>query len=262
MKRYAPLVSVHWLLPALVLAEGALLAPRAAAQERANQPPAATAPADKAAPATRTVGVLLFPGFELLDAYGPMELWGNLGPQVRVVTIGKQRGPIASAQGPQSIAQFSYRAAPALDLLLVPGGPGARALLNDQPTLEFVRTRAAKAELVMSVCNGASILAAAGLLDGRRATTNKASWKVITARRPAVHWVASARWVEDGKLVTSSGVSAGMDMTLHAIARLFGQATADDLANGTEYEWHRDPSWDPFARAHGLVERSGEQTAR
>src|SRR6188768_34830 len=99
----------------------------------------------------------------------------------------------------------------------------------------------------MSVCNGASILAASGLLDGRPATTNKAYWTSSTAPGPKVNWVRKARWVDDGNIVTSSGVSAGMDMTLHVISRLFGMETAERLANATEYEWHRDPDWDPFA---------------
>jgi transcriptional regulator GlxA family with amidase domain len=105
----------------------------------------------------------------------------------------------------------------------------------------------------MSVCNGASLLAAAGLLDGRPATTNKAYWDLATAPGPKVKWVTRARWVDDGKIVTSSGVSAGMDMTLHVIERLFGSKAAEGLAQGTEYEWHRDPKWDPFAEVHGLV---------
>jgi transcriptional regulator GlxA family with amidase domain len=204
---------------------------------------------------TRTVGVLLFPGFEALDAYGPMELWGGLGKRVEIVTIAKRPGPVASAQGPQSVARFGYRDAPQLDLLVVPGGPGGPKAFADNATLDFVRARAARAEVTMSVCNGASILAAAGLLDGRKATTNKEYWQVITQRRPAVKWIASARWVDDGDIVTSSGVSAGMDMTLHVIARLYGLAAAESVASSTEYEWHRDATRDPFAAARGLTAR-------
>lgn len=92
-----------------------------------------------------------------------------------------------------------------------------------------------------------SILAATGLLDGRKATTNKAYWTRSTAPGPKVEWVRQARWVDDGNIVTSSGVSAGIDMTLHVISRLFDMETARKLARETEYEWHSDPSWDPFA---------------
>ncbi len=202
----------------------------------------------------RTLGVLIFPGFELLDAYGPLEMWGNLKSDVKVVMVAAQAGDIASAQGPKTVAEFGLSDAPDLDLILVPGGFGALRVIQSQPTLDWLRSRAKDAELVMSVCNGASILAAAGLLDGRTATTNKAYWKMATGPGNDVNWVKQARWVDDGNIVTSSGVSAGIDMTLHVIERLYGEESADRLANLTEYEWHRDPSWDPFAALHGLVE--------
>jgi transcriptional regulator GlxA family with amidase domain len=138
--------------------------------------------------------------------------------------------------------------------MLVPGGFGAVPLLRDAATLDWLRARAERAEIVMSVCNGASILAAAGLLDGLRATTNKAYWSLATAPGPRVRWVPRARWVDSGKFVTSSGVSAGIDMSLSVIARLFGRPVARSLADGSEYEWHEDPAWDPFAKLHGLAE--------
>lgn len=208
-------------------------------------------PAKVAQTKKMTLGVLLFPGFELLDAYGPMELWGNLQKQVQVVTIAAKRGEIASGQGPTVVADYGYDDAPKIDLLLVPGGRGVTNLLHDKATLEWLQTRAKKAEIVMSVCNGASLLAAAGILDGRRATTNKMFWEMSTAPGPNVKWVKKARWVDDGNIVTSSGVSAGMDMSLAVIARLYGKEVAGWLARLTEYEPHRDPSWDPFAKAAG-----------
>ena len=202
--------------------------------------------AEEAKPA-RTLGVLLFPGFEMLDASGPMEMWGNLDPKVKMITVAKTTGPVASAQGVGVVADYSFEDCPQLDLVLVPGGMAAFKTLKDDATLNWLRAVSAKAEITMSVCNGASILAAAGLLDGRKATTNKAYWTPSTAPGPKVNWVRAARWVHDGKFSTSSGVSAGMDMTLHVISRLFGMETAERLANATEYEWHRDPDWDPFS---------------
>ena len=202
----------------------------------------------------RTLGVVIFPGFELLDAYGPLEMWGNLKGRIKVVTIAREKGEVPSNQGPKTVAEFGFKDCPSLDLILIPGGFGVRDVLQDTETLDWVRERSAKTEITMSVCNGASILAAAGLLDGRPATTNKAHWSPATAPGPKVKWVKRARWVDDGKIVTSSGVSAGIDMTLHVVERLFGKQAAEGLANGTEYEWHRDPSWDPFAELHGLVQ--------
>ena len=214
----------------------------------------------------KVLGVFIFPGFEMLDAYGPMEMWGNLSHipaviwggeekrvEVEVVTIAAARGEVASYQGPKSVADYGFDDAPPLDYLLVPGGMGVFPLLKDQATLTWLRAKAKQTPLVMSVCNGASFLAAAGILDDRPATTNKMFWKPSTAPGPKVKWVKKARWVDDGNLVTSSGISAGIDMSLAVIGRLYGQRVADWLALLTEYDVHRDPSWDPFAVKAGLV---------
>ena len=206
---------------------------------------------EAAAAGRRTLGVLVFPGMEMLDFAGPVELWGNLSKEVTLVTVATEAGPVKTAQGVAVVADHGYADCPALDLLLVPGGVGAFTLLKDPASLAFVRERAATAEITMSVCNGASVLAAAGLLDGRPATTNNQFWKASTAPGPQVKWVRKARWVDDGDRVTSSGVSAGMDMTLHVIGRLYGIRRAERLAEIIEYEWHRDANRDPFAKDEG-----------
>ena len=107
--------------------------------------------------------------------------------------------------------------------------------------------------LVTTVCTGSALLARTGRLDGIAATSNKAAFKWVMAQGPKVDWKAEARWVEDGKFMTSSGVSAGMDMALAAVQRLYGEAEAERVATRTEYDWKRDASWDPFAKIHGLV---------
>ncbi|HAC89576.1 MAG TPA: DJ-1/PfpI family protein [Planctomycetaceae bacterium] len=215
--------------------------------------PIVAAENDAPAKSKRTLGVLIFPGFELLEAYGPLEMWGNVGKQLKVVVVAAEKGEVASAQGPKTVAEFGLSDCPKLDLILVPGGFGALKATRDEKLLEWLRSQSQEAEITMSVCNGASILAAAGLLDGRKATTNKAYWNMATAPGKKVNWIKQARWVDDGNVVTSSGVSAGIDMSLHVIARLYGDTMATRLANIAEYEWHRDPSWDPFAKLHGLV---------
>ena len=139
-------------------------------------------------------------------------------------------------------------------MLLVPGGIGTRALVEDTGFLAGISAHAAHAELVMSVCTGSGLLARAGILDGRRATSNKAAFAWATEQGPKVEWVKEARWVWDGKFVSSSGVAAGIDMSLAVIAHLAGDEFAQNLADRTEYEWHRDAAWDPFARIHGLVD--------
>lgn len=135
----------------------------------------------------------------------------------------------------------------------MPGGFGTRREVDNSDLLEWLRERAARAEIVSSVCTGAALLARAGLLDGRRATTNKRAFGWVESQGPNVNWIKSARWVEDGRFWTSSGVSAGIDMALAIIARLVGSDAAEQAARTMEYEWRRDSGWDPFARLHGLA---------
>jgi transcriptional regulator GlxA family with amidase domain len=202
-----------------------------------------------------TVGIVLFEGFELLDVFGPCEAYGShsLDGAFKLVTVASEAGPIASAQGPATVADYPFDAAPHLDLLLVPGGIGTRREVNNPALLAWLRTRSADASIITSVCTGAALLACAGLLDGLRATTNKRAFAWVASQGPAVNWIKQARWVEDGKFATSSGVSAGIDMALALIARLVGAEAAETVATTMEYEWHRDPAWDPFAKIHGLV---------
>ena len=114
--------------------------------------------------------------------------------------------------------------------------------------LAFLRRHSAAAQVTMSVCSGSAILAKAGLLDNRSATSNKQFFSLATNQSKKVKWVERARWVEDGNMFTSSGVSAGIDMALAVIARLYGKERAERTAAWTEYEWHQDASWDPFVK--------------
>jgi transcriptional regulator GlxA family with amidase domain len=204
---------------------------------------------------SKTIGALLFDGFELLDVFGPLEAWGMLASAGgwKIVTTAASSGSVASAQGARAVADHSLADCPKLDVILVPGGIGTRREVSNEALLEWLRLRSSEAEVVTSVCTGAALLARAGLLDGRRATTNKGVFGWVVEQGPAVHWVTQARWVEDDAFVTSSGVSAGIDMTLAVIARLVSNEAAERIALGMEYDWHRDASWDPFAKVHGLV---------
>jgi transcriptional regulator GlxA family with amidase domain len=203
----------------------------------------------------KTVGVLLFEGFELLDVFGPLEAGGMLakGGNWRLTTTAESAGPVASAQTPRAVADHALADCPLLDVIVVPGGIGTRRLVSSEPVLDWLRARSAQATIVTSVCTGAGLLARAGLLDGRRATTNKRSFAWVVEQGPRVEWVREARWVEDGKFFTSAGVSAGIDMTCAVIAKLAGPEAAEQAVAGMEYDWHRDPSWDPFAKLAGLV---------
>jgi transcriptional regulator GlxA family with amidase domain len=199
------------------------------------------------APKPRHVTVVLFDGFELLDVFGPLELFGVLPDHFEISLVGPSAGPVRSAQGPEAVARHAYDDAPRPDVVLVPGGIGTRGLVSDSDFLAWLAGWAATAELVTSVCTGSALLAAAGLLDGYRATSNKRSFDWATKQGPRVDWAPVARWVEDRDRWTSSGVAAGMDMTLALIARLHGDRLASRVAHGVELDWHRDPEWDPFA---------------
>jgi transcriptional regulator GlxA family with amidase domain len=201
----------------------------------------------------RTLGVVLFPGFELLDVYGPLEAFGHLPEAFRIVQVAEHAGPIASAPGVRVVADAAMADAPKLDWLLIPGGIGTRREVDNPTILDWLRTRSATAERVAAVCTGASLLASAGLLDGRRATTNKAVFGWVKSTGPKVNWVPQARWVHDGRFSTSSGVSAGIDMTLDLIAKYVSADTSEALAKAMEYDWHRDSTWDPFAKVWGLA---------
>ena len=195
-----------------------------------------------------TLGAILYTDFELLDLYGPLEMFGSLGEDINIVTLAESAGPVTSTQGPATLAEFSFSTAPALDLLLLPGGIGTIAELENDALLDFLRDRSATAQITMSVCSGSALLARAGLLDGRRATSNKMFFSLATSQSDKVTWVEAARWVVDGPMVTSSGVSAGTDMALAVIESLFGSERAEQIAAYTEYQWHRDPDSDPFAQ--------------
>jgi len=199
------------------------------------------------------VGVLLYPNFELLDVFGPLEMFATLGhARARIHMIAAQPGTVPSAMagdgpfGPQVMADYGYADAPALDILLVPGGFGTVPALSDTALLGFIRERATTTPVVASVCTGSALLARAGVLDGHRATSNKQFFDLARSQSDRVEWIEAARWVDDGHVVTSSGVSAGMDMALALIERLVGKDAAEQVAIATEYTWHRDADRDPF----------------
>ena len=200
----------------------------------------------------RSIAALVFPGFETLDLFGPIEMFGLLQDEFSISIVAQQPGEVASAQGQRVCVDCSFNDAGNFDILLIPGGPGTRTELSNPALLDWLKTASAGAEIIMSVCTGSVLLACAGLLNGRKATSNKMSFGWVQEQGPKVDWVARARWVEDGRIFTSSGVSAGMDMSLAVIAHLLDRTSADKVAQIAEYEWHEDAARDPFAELHGL----------
>lgn len=166
----------------------------------------------------RSIGAVLFDGFELLDVFGPLEMFGLLPEHFELSLVAETGDSVNSAQGPGSVLDYCFDNSPAFDILLVPGGRGTRREVDNPILLAWLRKQAETAQFVTSVCTGSALLARAGLLDGQQATTNKAAFDWVVSQGARVDWQKHARWVEDDRFFTSSGVSAGVDMSLAVIA--------------------------------------------
>lgn len=208
------------------------------------------------------IGVALFPGFQALDVFGPMDCLNTLSklenlslavlaPTLDPVPTHTQEFP--NAIGQSVVPTHTYANPPPLDVLFVPGGQGAR---GDNPAaleaIDFIRNIYPQLRHLITVCTGSGLAARAGVLDGKRATTNKRAWEETVAVRSQVTWVPRARWVTDGNIWTSSGVSAGIDVTLAWMEEVFGKETAKNIADRIEYTRQENPDVDPFADLYGL----------
>jgi putative intracellular protease/amidase len=219
-------------------------------------------------PRTLRIGILVFDGFEPIDVWGFTEAftisrfigtnYSSPPPYpFEVVFISNQckpdgegtPAPVKSSNGPRVAPDYFRDEAleQGIDLLMIPGGSGTRVLLSDEhpedrrALLHWVRSMDERVAIMSSVCTGAAVLAAAGLLDGKPATTNHAAFGWVSGFGPRVHWDNVSRWVDAGRYVTSAGVSAGTDMGFYLVERLAGRAVAEVAAMAAEYDWHRDP---------------------
>jgi len=189
----------------------------------------------------RHIGILLFDGVEELDAVGPYEVlahWAQGYPQdgTAVSTLSFDGSPVRAAKGLTMTPDYSYAEAPALDVLVYPGGQGTRAHIVDDAQLDWVRAQRATVPLMTSVCTGALVYAAAGLLAGRPATTYWECLGLLSELDPSIELRPDARFVDDGDIVTSAGVSAGIDMALHLVARLASEDRARQVRKGIQYD--------------------------
>jgi transcriptional regulator GlxA family with amidase domain len=190
--------------------------------------------------AKRKVVFLLFDDMELLDFAGPCEVFSvanELGgwSLFEIETASATGGRIRTVHGIVIQPDGALPGVHDTDILVIPGGRGTREVLKDSETITWVRTMAEKAELVLSVCTGSMVLAKAGLLDGLEATTHHTVFDEFEALAPKTKLLRSERFVDNGKVVTSAGISAGIDMSLHVIGRLFGRMSADATAAYMEY---------------------------
>ncbi|HEX2860028.1 MAG TPA: DJ-1/PfpI family protein [Lacunisphaera sp.] len=190
----------------------------------------------------RHVAILLFEEVEILDFAGPFEVFAatnelNGFEVFHTFTVAELPGSIRTRNGLKVVPDFTLESAPQPHILLVPGGSGTRPLLRKASMLEWVRQRARKAELVASVCTGSLLLAQAGLLHNLRATTHHEAIAELAALAPNTDVVKDVRFVDNGQVLTAAGISAGIDLCLHIVARLHGMATARRTADYMEYRW-------------------------
>jgi len=195
----------------------------------------------------RTVGILIFDDVEVLDFAAPFEVFSRTrlvaGVESRrsddsapfsVFTVSKDGRQVRATGGLAVTPEHSFESAPAIDILVVPGGFGTRVMLQDEPTLDWIRKVASDVEKLTSVCTGSLVLARIGLLSGRRATTHWGALDMLRTIDPSVDVQEEKRFVDDG-VITSAGVSAGMDMALHVVESLCGREVADETAHYIDY---------------------------
>ena len=160
--------------------------------------------------AVQTVAVVLFEGFTVLDVYGPVQAFascrvpsedGGFRRLFQLYSLAEKAGQVNSGEGPPSYAEYSFDHAPDCDILLIPGGFGTRAMVNDTSFLDHLSAASRRATVTATVCTGSALLARTGLLDGRPATSNKIAWDWVVQQRPQVQWRRQARWVDDGTII-------------------------------------------------------------
>lgn len=197
-------------------------------------------------PKQRHVAILIFDEVEVLDFCGPFEVFAVTGrsepePPFRVLTVAAEMRPILARNGLSVNPQATLADCPPADVLVVPGGWGTRREMHNASLVDWIRRRAAEAELVLSVCTGALILGQAGLLDGLQATTHSGAIDLLRESAPKCSVQPGKRFVDNGQIITSAGISAGIDASLHVVARLLGTPVAEETARYMEYRWEREP---------------------
>ncbi len=158
---------------------------------------------------------------------------------------GEELNPKGSSFAETVVPTHTFANAPPLDVLIIPGGVGTR-IPSIKSTVDYVAATYPQVQYAITVCTGSGVLARTGFLDGKKATTNKFRFDITAALGPKVDWIKQARWVVDGNIWTSAGISAGIDVTLAFIEKIYGREVVDSVANAMEYERHEDSTWDPF----------------
>jgi len=217
---------------------------------------------------TRKLAILLFDDVEVLDFCGPFEVFSVANhftdpPAFRVLTVAENAGPVVTSGGLNVNPHHRLADCPRPDILLVPGGQGTRKEMHNLALIDWIRKSSDQAELVLSVCTGALLLAKAGLLDGLEATTHHGAIDLLRQTAPNATVRADRRFVDNGQIVCSAGIAAGIDMSLHMVGRLLGQDIAEKTARQMEYAW--EPNEELIRGIHHVqltVPKGSEEEAR
>ena len=192
------------------------------------------------------LNVILFDGFETLDAFGPVEIFGRVPDGYYEIEHFSLNGGAVKSDQNVSVNTKAFSAIKS-GVILVPGGAGAVKLRGSSAYLKILKEIAYSSKYILSVCTGSMLLAGAGLLDGKKATTNKMIFERAAALYPKVGWIKKARWVKEGNIYTSSGVTAGMDMALDFVSDILSYEIAENVSETIEYVRNKDSANDPFA---------------
>ncbi|MGD1946190.1 MAG: DJ-1/PfpI family protein [Croceivirga sp.] len=193
---------------------------------------------------TTEIAIILFDDYETLDVFGPAEIFGRLVDNYHLTFYSLNGGIISNRHGvpvmTQKLGDIDA------EILMIPGGLGTRKEVNNTVLIDTIKEMAQASDYVLTVCTGSALLAKTGLLDGKKATSNKRAFSWVSSQNSNVDWDKKARWVIDGKYYTSSGVSAGMDMALGFLADNHGINFARKVAKEIEYNWIEDKDYDDF----------------
>lgn len=214
--------------------------------------------ASAAAPVHQKVAILVFNGVDIIDYTGPYEVFGYVGAIDAIYTVAATKAPITTFRGMTVTPSYTFADAPQPDVLIIPGGD-ISAVQNDAATLAWIKKSNVHAVYTMSVCNGAFTLANTGLLDGLRATTTAYWLPDFKAKYPNISVVTDQRVVDNGKIITTGGLTAGIDGAFHVVANMFGEGITQQVALALEYDWRPHRNFAPATLAYNVITPTGDE---